>query len=83
MSDLVSSLLCLFFGILVLSFVGYINWYGNIKRDSVAWIGKHISKPLFGDESLLADDLFMGVSVCLLVIGGFLTLPLILFLESK
>ncbi len=82
MSDITFSILTLSIGIGILVFVGYINWYGNIKRDSVAWIGKKICRPLFGDEAQ-ADGIFMGITVNLLVLGVFLTFPFFLWLESR
>lgn len=71
MSDPVFSILSLSIGVLVLVFVAYINWYGNVKHNTVQWIGKKISKPLLGSESF-ADGMFMYVTVMLLVVGIFL-----------
>lgn len=68
-SDLISNLLCLSLGIIIFSFIGYTNWYGNVKNDYVQWIGKKICRPVFGDEKLLADGIFMGVTVNLLVVA--------------
>lgn len=55
-------------GAIVLAFVGYINWYGAVKKDTVRWIAKHIFHDEFKSEAS-ADGLFMVVTSILLAIG--------------
>ncbi len=69
MDYLESRIILITLGALILGFVGFINWYGNIKNNTVQWIGKKISKPLFGDEKILADGLFMWITSGLLALG--------------
>ncbi|OGZ10559.1 MAG: hypothetical protein A3C93_01955 [Candidatus Lloydbacteria bacterium RIFCSPHIGHO2_02_FULL_54_17] len=73
MSDFVFSLISLSLATVIAVFVGYINWHGNIKRDSVAWIGKKICRPLFGDEAQ-ADGIFMYMTGLLLATIGLLVM---------
>lgn len=47
MSDFSFGLLTFSIGILALAFVGYMNWYGNIKHNSVEWIGGNGVRYLF------------------------------------
>jgi len=59
----------LFIGLAILTFVGYINWYGTVKANTVRWIAKHI----FGNEfrsEVSADGLFMATTGFMLLIGG-------------
>jgi hypothetical protein len=53
-----SPLLTLIIGATVLVFVGYINWYKNVKGDAIRWIAATIYRKGFHSESL-ADGLFM------------------------
>lgn len=69
MDDLVTRTIFISLGVLILGFVGYMNWHGDIKHNSVQWIGKNISKPLFGDEKILSEGIFMDITVCLLAAG--------------
>lgn len=57
----------------ILALVGYINWRGSIKANSVRWIGKHICQPIFGDERL-ADTVFMGATAYILAVGALLVI---------
>jgi hypothetical protein len=55
-------------GAIVLVFVGYVNWYGTVKKDTIRWIAKHIFRNEFRSE-MSADGLFMVVTSFLLAIG--------------
>ncbi len=83
MSEFTISLLCLFFGIIILVFVGYINWYSTIKRDTVAWIERKVVKHLFGEGTRIAEGIFAGVTDILLLLGIFLTFPFFMFIGEK
>jgi hypothetical protein len=58
----------LIIGSAILSFIGYINWYGDIKPKTAEWIKKAIFDGEIGSAAS-ADSLFMNVSVILLLIG--------------
>jgi hypothetical protein len=62
-------LIGLLVGISILAFVGYVNWYGTLKADSVRWIAKHIFRNEFRSE-MSADGLFMALTAFVLLIGG-------------
>jgi|SRR5215831_5244069 len=59
----------LFIGLAVLAFVGYINWYGTVKADTIRWIAKCIFRDEFRSE-VSADGLFMAATGFMLLIGG-------------
>jgi hypothetical protein len=61
-------LIILVFGLAILSFVGYMNWYGDIKMKSVRWITKTIFKGKFRSD-ISADNLFMNLTAIVLVFG--------------
>jgi hypothetical protein len=73
-------LLGLLIGVLVLSFVGYINWVGTIKRDTTSWFAKHLFDGGFESDAS-ADGLFMAVSGFAVMFGGILIVLAILYLN--
>lgn len=67
-------------GSILLSFVGYINWYGNVKTNSIKWI----TSRFFHNEprgEMSANSLFMVFSSLILAIGGILTVLAFLYLS--
>jgi len=61
-------LLVLLIGLVILTLIGYANWYGGIKERSVQWIARKIFRS--GHKSdISANHLFMTVTVILLWIG--------------
>ena len=55
-------------GVAVISFVGFMNWYGGIKEKSVKWI----ANKSFGGKyksDISADNLFMHVTTIILIVG--------------
>ena len=65
-------------GLAILFFVGYINWYGNIKAKSVDWISQKLYRKSVGSEAL-SDGLFMTITSILLAMGGILIIYSVLF----
>jgi hypothetical protein len=61
-------LLGLLVGAAILSFVGYMNWYGDIKPRIVRWIAEKIFRKGPMSEAS-ADNLFMNITVLLLLVG--------------
>ena len=59
----------LLLGVLILIFVGYINWYGNIKVISVRWLAKKMFRNAL-DSKISANNLFMTATSLLLALGG-------------
>lgn len=68
----------LFVGILILVFVAYINWFGNVKERTTKWIAQKIYRNSLGSEAM-ADGLFMTVTSVLLAAGGILVIYSLLF----
>jgi hypothetical protein len=61
-------LIVLLVGVAVISFVGLMNWDGNIKEKSIKWIANEI----FGGKSksdISAENLFMHVTTIILTVG--------------
>jgi hypothetical protein len=56
-------------GTVILAFIGCINWYGTVKKDTVRWIAKHFFHNEFRSEAS-ADGLFMVATGFLLLIAG-------------
>lgn len=82
MSDLVFSLLCLLVSLLIFTAVGYANWYGNTKERIVFWIGKNISKPIFGEERF-GELILKNISFGLVIVSIILVFPLLSYLGVK
>lgn len=61
-------LLIFIVGLVVLLLVGYINWYKNIKPNTVRWIAKNIFRNGLRSD-LLANNMFMVISSILLAFG--------------
>ena len=59
----------LIIGLAIIGFVGYINWYGTVKADTIRWIAKCIFRDEFRSE-VSADGLFMAATGFMLLIGG-------------
>jgi hypothetical protein len=76
----IQPIIVLLIGIVILVFVGYINWYGTIKANAVRWIGKYIFRNQFRSEQS-ADGLFMVGTSLMLAIGGILVVLAVLFLD--
>ena len=70
----------LLLGIIILTLVGYINWYGKNKVRVVKWIARKIYRGCLGSETL-ADGMFMTLTSFLLAIGGILILYSLLFFQ--
>jgi len=71
----------LLIGSVIVLFVCYINWYGDIKANTVRWIAKKI----FGDgfrSAESADHLFMTITSLLLAGGGILIILALLYLNA-
>ncbi len=66
-------------GILLLFIVGYTNWYGNVKANSIKWIANKvfINNPS-GEKR--ANGMFMVMTSILLSLGGISVLLSLLFL---
>jgi hypothetical protein len=61
-------LLVLCAGSIILGFVAYINWYGDIKSKSVKWIKQKVFRAEPGSDAS-ANSLFMNVTIIILLIG--------------
>jgi hypothetical protein len=59
----------LFIGVVILIFVGYMNWYRTVKTDTIRWIARRIYRDKCRSEAS-ADGLFMVATSFLLLIGG-------------
>jgi len=55
-------------GAAILSFVGYMNWAGDVKARAVRWIAVHIFRNGIRSD-VSADHLFMHVTTILLIVG--------------
>jgi len=55
-------------GILALILAGYLNWYKNIKSNTVRWIAKNVFRNSFRSE-MSATNMFMVGSSILLAFG--------------
>jgi hypothetical protein len=56
-------LVILFTGSLVLILAGYLNWYKDIKADTVRWIAKNIFRDSFRSESSATNMFMVGSSI--------------------
>jgi hypothetical protein len=61
-------LIVLLVGVAVISFVGFMNWYGDIKEKSVKWIANKIFGGKYKSD-ISADNLFMHITTIILIIG--------------
>jgi hypothetical protein len=68
-------------GLLIFSLVAYVNWYGNIKQETVKWIAKHIFRNEFRSEQS-ADGIFMTVTAFLIMMSGIWLILAFLYLAA-
>ena len=74
-------LVILFVGLIILIFVGYVNWYKNTKTEIVQWIARKLFRNSFRSE-VSADNLFMTATSFLLAIGGIAIIIAFLYLTA-
>jgi hypothetical protein len=69
-------------GLTTLSFIGYMNWYGEIKAKCINWLAEKFfrNNP---NKKVDADSIFMTITSYLLAIGGLCILISILFLSNS
>jgi hypothetical protein len=72
-------LIGLLIGLVILAFVGYVNWCGTVKADTVRWVARYIFCNQFRSEQS-ADGLFMVVTSFVLAIGGMWVVLALLYL---
>jgi hypothetical protein len=61
-------LIVLLVGVTIICFVGFINWYGDIKEKSVKWIANKIFGGKYKSD-ISAENLFMHVTAIILIVG--------------
>ena len=66
-------------GIVILVFVGYINWYGTSKGHTIDWIAKAVFRNGFRSRQA-ADGLFMVVMSLLLAVSSIMVVTALLYL---
>lgn len=76
----IAPLLIIVSSLLILAFIGFINWYGKVKANCVKCIAKNIYRNCLGSEAL-ANGLFMTVTSVLLAVGGMWFLYGLLFFQ--
>jgi hypothetical protein len=67
-------------GMAIIAVVAYLNWYGTIKKDVVAWISSSVFGAKMGSEES-ADGLFMAVTGFGIMFGGLWIVLAMLYLS--
>lgn len=68
-------------GLSAVLFIGYAQWFGNVRKKTVQWIARYIFRDKLGSEQS-ADSLFMVVTSFLVAIGAVWVIVAILFLAN-
>lgn len=74
-------LFMLLVGIIAVLLIGYMQWFGNVRKRAVQWIAEYIFRNKLGSEQS-ADSLFMVVTSFIVAIGGVWIVVAILFLTN-
>jgi hypothetical protein len=68
-------------GLLILAFVGYMNWFGTTKRRTIEWIARRAFHNEFNSQQS-ADGMFMVATSILLAIGWIMVGVSLLYLSN-
>jgi hypothetical protein len=68
-------------GLLILAFVGYMNWFGTTKQRTIEWIARRAFHNEFNSKQS-ADGMFMVATSLLLAMGWIMAGVSLLYLSN-